>query len=67
VYATTSPIYVTVGGKAPRSPEDAKYFSAWIDRVLDITSRYLDWNFPEEKERVLQKLRDAKQIFEAMR
>jgi len=35
--------------------------------VLDITSRYPDWNSPEEKERVLQKLRDAKQIFEAMR
>jgi len=66
-YATTSPIYVTVGGKAPRSPEDAKYFSAWIDRVLDITSHYPEWNFPEEKERVLQKLRDAKQIFEAKR
>ena len=66
-YATTSPIYVTVSGKAPRSPEDAKYFSAWIDLVLDITSRYPDWNSPEEKERVLQKLRDAKQIFEAMR
>jgi hypothetical protein len=67
VYATTSPIYVTIGGKAPRSPEDAKYFSAWIDRVLDTTSRYPDWNSPEEKERVLQRLRDAKQIFEAMR
>ena len=66
-YATTSPIYVTVGGKVPRSPEDAKYFSAWIDRVLDITSRYPDWNSPEEKERVLHRLRDAKQIFEAMR
>ena len=30
VYATTSPIYVTIGGKTPRSPEDAKYFAAWI-------------------------------------
>jgi len=25
-YATTSPIYVTIGGKAPRSPEDANIF-----------------------------------------
>jgi TolB protein len=66
-YATTSPIYATVGGKPPRSPEDAKYFSAWIDRVLETTSRYPDWNSPEEKEHVLQRLREAKQIFEAMR
>ena len=65
-YATTSPIYVTIGGKAPRSPEDAKYFAAWIDRVADITSRYPDWNSPEEKKLVLGRLRDAKQIFEAM-
>jgi TolB protein len=67
LYATTSPVYVTIGGKSPRSPDDAKYFSAWIDRVLDTTSHYPDWNSPEEKERVLRKLRDAKQIFEAMR
>ena len=33
VYATTSPIYVTIGGNAPRSPEDAKYFAAWMDRL----------------------------------
>jgi hypothetical protein len=66
-YATTSPIYVTIGGKAPRSPEDAKYFASWIDRVTDATSHYPDWNSPEEKERVLERLRDAKQVFEAMR
>jgi hypothetical protein len=66
-YATTSPIYLTNRGEAPRSPEDAKYFSAWIARVTDATSRYPDWNSPEEKELVMQKLRDAKQIFEAMR
>jgi Tol biopolymer transport system component len=66
VYATTSPIYVTISGKPPRSPEDAKYFSAWIDRVIDATSHHPDWNSPAEKENVLQELRDAKQIFEAM-
>ncbi len=67
VYATTSPIYVTISGKPPQSPEDAKYFSAWIDRVIDATSHHPHWNSPAEKENVLQKLRDAKQIFEAMR
>src|SRR5260370_1385889 len=27
VYATTSPVYATISGKPPRSPEDAKYFA----------------------------------------
>lgn len=66
-YATTSPVYVTIGEKPAHSPEDAKYFSAWIDRVLETTSRYPDWSSPEEKEYVLQKLREAKQVFEKMR
>ncbi len=35
VYATTSPIYVTIGGAAPHSPQDAKYFAAWIDRLSE--------------------------------
>jgi hypothetical protein len=34
---------------------------------MDATSHYPDWNSPAEKEYVLQKLRDAKQIFEAKR
>ncbi len=67
VYATTSPIYVTVGGKPPRSPADAGYFAAWIDRVIDATSHYPDWNSTAEKEGVLQRLQLAKSIFEKLR
>src|SRR6202040_4431233 len=40
VYATTSPIYATISGKPPWSPEDARYFAAWIDRVIDETAHY---------------------------
>ena len=32
-YATTSPVYLTVGGRPARSPEDARYFMSWIDRM----------------------------------
>jgi TolB protein len=67
VYATTSPIYVTIGGKPPRSPEDAKYFVAWIDRTIDTTSHYPDWNSPVEKEYVLKRLAEAKSIFEKLK
>ncbi len=66
VYATTSPVYVTISGKAPRSPEDAKYFAAWIDRTIDTTSQYPDWNSPAEKEYVLKRLAEAKTIYEKL-
>jgi hypothetical protein len=67
VYATTSPIYVTIGGKKARSPEDAKYFMAWIDRTMDTTLQYPDWNSAAEKEYVVGRLGEAKRVFEGMR
>jgi hypothetical protein len=66
-YATTSPVYVTIGGKRARSAADAEYFSAWIRRTMEITESYPDWNSAEEKERVMKKLREALGIFERMR
>jgi TolB protein len=65
-YATTSPVYVTVAGARPRSPEDAKYFVAWIARTMEITSTYPDWNSAQEKELVMKRLTDAKAIYERM-
>jgi TolB protein len=67
VYATTSPIYVTIRGKAPRSPEDANYFVAWIERVMDATSHYPDWNSVAERDGVLKELAQAKEVFEKLR
>ncbi len=63
VYATTSPVYVTIAGRAPRSPQDARYFAAWIDRVTEATSAYPDWNSPAEKHHVLERLAQAKAVF----
>ena len=65
-YATTSPIYVTIGGKGPRSPEDARYFAAWIERVMDATSSYPDWNSTAEKEYVMKKLAEGKAVYEKL-
>jgi len=67
VYATTSPIYVTIGGKKPTSPEDVKYFVAWIERVMQETGRYPDWNAAAEKEYVMGKLEEGKRVFEELR
>lgn len=66
VYATTSPIYVSVNGEKPRSPEDARYFEAWIDHLTETTAAYPDWNSPQEKAGVLQKLKDARAVYERL-
>jgi TolB protein len=63
-YATTSPIYLTVDGKKPRLAEDAKYFEAWIDRTIEVTTKYPDWNSPAEKEYVLNRLKEARTIYQ---
>ena len=65
-YATTSPIYINVAGAKPRSPEDAKYFAAWIVRTIEITAAYRDWNSAQEQQLVLLRLNEAKQIHEKM-
>jgi TolB protein len=66
VYATTSPVYVSVRGEKPRAPEDARFFEAWIDHLLKTTDAYPDWNSPEEKAGVLRKLKDARAVYERL-
>ncbi|MGO9512097.1 MAG: CehA/McbA family metallohydrolase [Steroidobacteraceae bacterium] len=66
VYATTSPIYVTIGGQAPRAPEDARYFAAWMDRLTEATASYPDWNNAAEKRGVLERIAQAKERFVGM-
>ena len=63
VYATTSPIYVAVAQRKPRSPEDARYFAAWIDRITETTAAYPNWNDAAEKHSVLSRLTEAKAVF----
>ena len=67
VYATTSPIYVTVDGKKPSSHKDAEYFIAWMDRTMAMASRYAYWNSDAEKEFALKRLAEAKTIYEGLR
>ena len=66
-YATTSPVYVTIAGKRPYSQDDANYFKAWIDQTIEVTDRYPDWNSAQEKQKVLQKLRDARTIYDHLK
>jgi len=66
VYATTSPIYVSVRGERPRSSADARYFEAWIDHLIETTGAYPDWNSPGEKAAVLAQLRDARAVYQRL-
>lgn len=62
-FATTSPIYVTVAGAPVRSPADAHYFMAWIDRLITAASEHQGWNSAEERGAVLAHLRAARRVF----
>jgi len=63
VYATTSPIYVDLGGARLRSPDDARFFVAWIDHLAETTAHYPDWNSPAERSAVLAELAKARAVY----
>jgi len=62
-YATTSPIYLNVAGSTPKSPDDAGYFAAWIDRLIEAAKSNHDWNTEAEKTSVLNTLMQARNIY----
>ncbi len=66
-YAVTSPVYVTVGGKAQRSREDADYFIAWIDRLSAFARESAAFNTDAEREIVLDHFAKARRAFERRR
>jgi dipeptidyl aminopeptidase/acylaminoacyl peptidase len=62
-YATTSPVYVTVAGAPVRSPADAAYFVAWVDRLIAAARTNTSWNTEAEKQSVLTMLQAAKEKY----
>jgi hypothetical protein len=62
-YATTSPIYVTVANSAAKPTEDAAYFIAWIDRMIQDAESNRDWNTSTEKASVLNLLERARAVY----
>ncbi|WP_375202522.1 CehA/McbA family metallohydrolase [Hyphococcus sp.] len=65
-FATTSPIYVTVGGKPVRSRAAADHFIAWIDKLTCVAEEG-SYNTDEERAAVLANLRKARREFEKRR
>jgi hypothetical protein len=62
--ATTSPIYVSVGGRPVRSPDDLAYFIAWIKRLESVAAANPEWNSEGEKEEALRSFRAAREELE---
>ena len=62
-YATTSPIYVTVAGSVAKPSEDAAYFVAWIDRMIQDAKSNRDWTAEAEKASVLDLLNRAREVY----
>jgi hypothetical protein len=65
-YATTSPVYVTVPGAPLKSPADAAYFVAWLDRLIASARSNTSWNTEAEKRSVLTLLDAARKKYEAL-
>ena len=64
-FATTSPVYVTVDGAPVRSPEDARYFLDWIDRLRAYVERHSGFNTEAERQAVLTRLSAARAVYAA--
>jgi TolB protein len=62
-YASTSPVYVTVGGRPPRSPDDADYFLAWLDRLASAAAANPDYNDAGERAAVLAHIETARDFY----
>jgi hypothetical protein len=63
-YATTSPVYFEA--PPPPAPEDAAYFVAWMDRVVEAANARGGWNSEQEKADTLTYLNAARDRFRAL-
>ncbi|MGH8203971.1 MAG: CehA/McbA family metallohydrolase, partial [Steroidobacteraceae bacterium] len=63
-YATTSPFYFEA--PPPAAPEDAAYFLAWMDRVVEAALARGGWNSEQEKADTLAYLNEAREKFRAL-
>jgi len=63
-FASTSPIYVTVGSEPVRSRADAAFFLRWVDRLEAATRASSAWNTPAEQAAVLRTIMEARGEFQ---
>jgi len=54
---------VSVAGAPVRSPADAAYFVAWVDRLIAAAKSNPNWNTEAEKQSVLTLLEEARRKY----
>ena len=66
-YATTSPVYLSGFGPRPDARDDARYFVAWMDRVIEATrTRTPDFNDERERAATFEYLDRARAGYAAL-
>jgi hypothetical protein len=63
-YATTNPVWLGEPAPIATARDDAAYFSAWLQRVVEAASARDDYNDAEERETTLRYLRDAQSRYQ---
>ena len=61
--ATTNPVWVSVGGRAVRSRESARYFIRWIDKLTTMADSHPGWRSDKERTHVLRQFRQAREVY----
>jgi len=62
-FASTSPVYVSMGNAAPTCGADAEYFLKWIDLLSQRVRADTNWNVAAERDRALAQISRAHQEF----
>jgi hypothetical protein len=62
-YATTNPVYIEAPEPAPPAIDDARYFVAWLDRMIDAADARDDYNTAQERADTLHYLREARERY----
>src|SRR5262249_7106743 len=62
-FASTSPVYLSVGGAPVRSRPDALFFVQWIDRAEQAMESRPGWNSSAEREAVRALLGRARAVY----
>jgi len=61
--AHTSPIYLTVGGAAPWSPDDAAFLAAWVQRAINWAQQEANYETEGQRAEVVALYERAKVVF----
>jgi hypothetical protein len=62
--AHTSPIYIEVNGKAPRSREDAAYLIQWVDRAIEWARTEARYETEGQREEIIALFERAKAVYQ---